>query len=225
MPVQDRISFLNLSTNTINTLDIMNNEEVIKVLYEFIKTKITVLDLSKFIPNEDDLEKFKKAVSDVQIEVQKNKNKKDFKIQKLEDMLKKIFEKLEMFEFDTIDDLTEELRKAYEEAKAINDENERLSATYGGSFAFVKTISDSVIETNVDRSDIEKLLLKVYLFVKDKINDDALILQGKNGFIDNVKSSITIDLIAEGIYTKIRNNYDEILELLYTNLLLYKECI
>ena len=203
----------------------MNNEEVIKVLYEFIKTKITVLDLSKFIPNEDDLEKFKKAVSDVQIEVQKNKNKKDFKIQKLEDMLKKIFEKLEMFEFDTIDDLTEELRKAYEEAKAINDENERLSATYGGSFAFVKTISDSVIETNVDRSDIEKLLLKVYLFVKDKINDDALILQGKNGFIDNVKSSITIDLIAEGIYTKIRNNYDEILELLYTNLLLYKECI
>lgn len=60
-----------------------------------------------------------------------------------------------MNEFESIDDLSEELRKAYEEAKRINEENQRLSETYGGSFAFVKTLSDAVIETNIDRSDIE----------------------------------------------------------------------
>ena len=39
----------------------MNNEEVIKVIYEFIKTKITVMDLSQFIPSDEDFEKFKIA--------------------------------------------------------------------------------------------------------------------------------------------------------------------
>ncbi len=48
--VNDRISFINLHSSPINTLDIMNNEEVIKVIYEFIKTKVSVMDLSKFIP-------------------------------------------------------------------------------------------------------------------------------------------------------------------------------
>ena len=47
--VNDRISFINLSSKVIDTLDIMNNEEVIKVVYEFIKTKITILDLGKFM--------------------------------------------------------------------------------------------------------------------------------------------------------------------------------
>lgn len=96
-----------------------------------------------------------KVVTELQNEVKKNQNKKDIKIQKLEDLVKEIFRKLEMNEFESIDDLSEELRKAYEEAKRINEENQRLSETYGGSFAFVKTLSDAVIETNIDRSDIE----------------------------------------------------------------------
>ena len=223
--VQDRIAFINIYTNPTNTLDIMNNEEVVKVLYEFIKTKITILDLSKFIPNEEDLNKFTKAVSDVQGEIKNNKNKKDIKVQKLEDLLKKIFEKLEMFEYETIDDLTEELRKAYDEAKAINDENERLSKAYGGSFAFVKTLSDAVVETNVDRSDVEKTLVIIYDIIKDTIYEDALIIQGKRGFVDATKSKITKILIKEKLYSKIKNSYDDILEMLYVNLLLYKESI
>ena len=40
-------------------------------------------------------------------------------------------------EYENIDELSDELRKAYEEAKRINEENERLSESYGGSFAFV----------------------------------------------------------------------------------------
>ena len=92
--VNDRISFINLTTQTINTLDIMNNDEVVNVIYEFIKTKISILDLSKFALTDDDFEKVKEGITNVQNEIKKNKNKKDIKVQKLEDLLKKIFERL-----------------------------------------------------------------------------------------------------------------------------------
>lgn len=223
--VNDRISFINLSSQAISTLDIMNNEEVIKVIYEFIKTKITILDLSKFTLTDDEFDKVKEAVTKLQDEVQKNKNKKDIKVQKLEEMLKKIFDRMNVFDYENIDELTDELKQAYEEARKINEENDRLSSSYGGSYAFVKTLSDSVVETNVDRSIIEKLLKIVYDSVKDTIYDDALILQGKKGFIDATKAKVTSIVLKEKIYKEIKNSYNEILELLYVNLLLYRESI
>ena len=223
--VNDRISFINLSSKVIDTLDIMNNEEVINVVYEFIKTKITVLDLSKFMPNSEDFNKVKDVITELQKEIQKNKNKKDIKIQKLEELLKDIFNKLQMLEYDNIDELSEDLKKALEDAKRINEENDRLSQAYGGSFAFVKTLSDAVIETNIDRSDIESFLKVVYENIKDTIYDDALIIQGKKGFVDATKSKITVTLIKEKLFKKIKGSYDEILGMLYVNLLLYKESI
>lgn len=223
--VNDRISFINLSSKVIDTLDIMNNEEVINVVYEFIKTKITVLDLSKFMPNSEDFNKVKDVITELQKEIQKNKNKKDIKIQKLEELLKDIFNKLQMLEYDNIDELSEDLKKALEDAKRINEENDRLSQAYGGSFAFVKTLSDAVIGTNIDRSDIESFLKVVYENIKDTIYDDALIIQGKKGFVDATKSKITVTLIKEKLFKKIKGSYDEILEMLYVNLLLYKESI
>lgn len=223
--VNDRISFINLTTNTIDTLDIMNNEEVINVIYEFIKTKVTVIDLSKFVIGEEEYKKVTETIIGLQNEIKSNKNKKDIKIQKLEDLIKDIFRRLEMNEFTSIDDLSEELRKAYKEAKAINEENQRLSATYGGSFAFVKTLSEAVIESNIDRSDIEKLLIVIYNAIKDTVFDDALKAQGKLGFATTTKAKVTVELIKSGLYKKIKNNYDSILEMLYVNLLLYKESI
>lgn len=222
--VNDRISFLNLHNDPINTLDIMNNDEVINVIYEFIKTKITVIDLGKFTLD-DNYKNVAKVVTELQNEVKKNQNKKDIKIQKLEDLVKEIFRKLEMNEFESIDDLSEELRKAYEEAKRINEENQRLSETYGGSFAFVKTLSDAVIETNIDRSDIEKLLVIVYSSIKDSIYDDALKQQGKTGFVTTTKTKVTAQLVKNGLYKKVKDGYTDILEMLYINLLLYKESI
>ncbi len=223
--VNDRISFINLHNNPINTLDIMNNDEVISVIYEFIKTKVTVIDLSKLTLNDEEYQKVVKTITDLQNEVKKNKNKKDIKIQKLEDLIKKIFERLQMGEFESIDDLSEELRKAYEEAKKINEENQRLSETYGGSFAFVKTLSDAVVETNIDRSDIEKLLIVVYSNIKDGIYDDALKQQGKLGFVTTTKSKVTAQLVRDGLYNKVKDGYTRVLEMLYVNLLLYKESI
>ncbi len=223
--VNDRISFMNLTTQTINTLDIMNNEEVVNVIYEFIKTKISILDLGKFALTDEEFEKVKTEITNVQNEIKKNKNKKDIKVQKLEDLLKKIFERLQMFEYSSLDELSDELRTAYEEAKRINDENDRLSQAYGGSYGFVKTLSDGVIETDIDRSIIEKCLAVVYNSIKDTIYDDALIIQGKKGFVDSTKTKITKQLVKEGLFSKIKNVYDDLLEILYTNLLLYKDSI
>ena len=223
--VNDRISFINLSTNAIDTLDIMNNDEVINVIYEFIKTRVTVIDLSKFVIGDEEYKKVTETITGLQNEIKNNKNKKDIKIQKLEDLIKDIFKRLEMNEFTSIDELSEELRKAYEEAKAINEENQRLSTAYGGSFAFVKTLSEAVIETNIDRSDIEKFLNVIYNAIKDTVFDDALKAQGKLGFVTTTKAKVTVELIKSGLYKKIKNNYDDILEMLYVNLLLYKESI
>ncbi len=203
----------------------MNNEEVVKVVYEFIKSKITILDLGKFMLKDEDFDKVKDVLTELQKEVQKNKNKKDIKVQKLEELLKKIFDKLQVFDYSNIDELSDELKQALEEAKKINEENDRLSEAYGGSFAFVKTLSDAVIDTKVDRSDIEKFLKVVYDNIKDTIYDDALIIQGKKGFVDSVKSKITIVLIKEKLFKQIKDYYDQILEMLYINLLLYKESI
>ncbi|WP_025725537.1 type I restriction endonuclease [Acholeplasma granularum] len=223
--VNDRISFINLSSKVIDTLDIMNNEEVIKVVYEFIKTRITILELGKFMLKEADFDKVKDVLTELQREVQKNKNKKDMKVQKLEELLKKIFDKLQVFDYATIDELSDELRTALEEAKRINEENDRLSQAYGGSFAFVKTLSDAVIETTIDRSDIEAFLKIIYDNIKDTIYDDALIIQGKKGFIDATKVKITVILIKEKLFKKVKDSYDDLLEMLYVNLLLYKESI
>ena len=223
--VNDRLSFINLHSNPINTLDIMNNEEVIKIIYEFIKTKVSVIDLKKFIPNDEQYNDFKKAIDDVQNEVKKNKNKKDIKIQKLDELLQKIFEKLSFSEFDSIDELTDELRQAYLEAKKINEENERLAKLYGGSYSFVKTLSDAVLETNIDRSNIEALLAIVYESIKDTVYDDVLIMQGKKGFVDATKSLVTKQIVKNGLYKVVKSSYDEILGMLYVNLLNYKESI
>ena len=65
----------------------------------------------------------------------------------------------------------------------------------------------------------------VYEAVEDTIYDDALIIQGKKGFVDSVKSKITKTILKEGLYKKIKNSYDDILGMLYINLLLYKESI
>ena len=223
--INDRISFINLTTQTINTLDIMNNDEVINVIYEFIKTKITVLDPGKFALTDEEFNKIKTEITNVQNEIKKNKNKKDIKVQKLEDLLKEIFGKLQMFEYSSIDELTDELRIAYEDAKRINEENDRLSQAYGGSYGFVKTLSDGVIETDMDRSIIERFLDIVYSNIKDAIYYDALIIQGEKGFISSTKAKITKLLVKEDLYSKIKKYYDEMLEILYTNLLIYKESV
>ena len=62
-----------------------------------------------------------------------------------------------------------------------------------------------VIETTIDRSDLEKMLVIVYDAIKDTIYDVALVAQGKRGFVDSTKAKVTVKLIKDKVYTKIKS--------------------
>lgn len=221
--VQERIDFINLKTDTVNMMDIISNDEVVKIIYEFIKTKIIILNLGELGENEPRIKRFTDIVTEVQKEIKKNKNKEDIKIVMLDQLLQKIFNKLEIADLDKLDDLSDELLEALKNARDINHENDRLAENYGGNFGFVKTYQDAVeIYNDADKKDIEKMLLIAYQDIKDKLDNDILIIQGRKNFIDSIKQNITKLLLKEKLYLKVKNFYDQILSELYTNIQWFK---
>lgn len=221
--VQDRINFINLSNEPIGMMNVISNKEVVEILYEFIKIKIMILDLGKFSQDNPHFQRFAKIVQDVQNEIKKNKNKGDIKIAELEELLKKIFNKLEIVDLSDLDSMSDELIEALERARNINYENERLSKMYGGNYAFVKTYQDAILTyTQCDNKEIERVLVLIYENIKDVVDKDIVIVQGRKNFADSIKKKVTKFLIKEQIYKNIRGFYDALLSELYTNIQLFK---
>lgn len=216
---QERIDFINLSTNSVDMLNVISNDEVVEILYEFIKTKIMIMDLGNFSEDDPVVQRFTEVVRTIQNEIKNNKNKDDIKIIKLDQLLQEIFNKLSISNLDDLDAITDELLEALKQAKEINNENDRLANIYGGNFAFVKTYKDC-IETysDVNNKSVEKMLMLVYENIKDLIGTDSLIIQGKLNFVNTLKSKITTQLLREGIYSDIKIVYDKVLSDLYTNI-------
>lgn len=220
--VQDRIDFINLSTNTVDMMKVISNDEVVEILYEFIKTKITIMNLGEFSPDNPTIRRFEKTVRQIQTEIKNNKNKGDIKIVKLDQLLQDIFNKLSISDLSDLDAITDELLEALKQARDINYENDRLANLYDGNFAFVKTYQDAVADYSVDKSVIEKMLVIIYENIKDVITADSLIVQGRKNFIASIKQNITKQLLKEKIYSKVKDYYDKILSELYTNIQLFK---
>lgn len=220
--VQNRIDIINLSTNTVEMMDVISNDEVIEILYEFIKTKIIIMDLGQLTPENPEFQRFEKVVREVQTEIKNNKNKGDIKIVKLDQLLQEIFNKLSISDLSDIDSITDELLEALKRARDINYENERLAALYGGNYAFVKTYQDAIENYSADKSEIEKVLVIIYEEIKDVIDSEALIIQGRKNFADSIKSKVTAKLLKEKLFSKIKGFYDQILNELYTNIQLFK---
>lgn len=220
--VQDRIDFINLSTNTVDMMKVISNNEVVEILYEFIKTKITIMNLGEFSPDNPTIRRFEKTVRQIQTEIKNNKNKGDIKIVKLDQLLQDIFNKLSISDLSDLDAITDELLEALKQARDINYENDRLANLYDGNFAFVKTYQDAVADYSVDKSVIEKMLVIIYEDIKDVITADSLIVQGRKNFIASIKQNITKQLLKEKIYSKVKDYYDKILSELYTNIQLFK---
>jgi len=216
--VQLRIDLLNLRSQTIDTLAIMNNKEVMEIIYEFFKTRVLILDLGAFNEEAPEIKELKDAIEKLQNQIKRNKNRNDIKIKKLEELLKDVFSRLNI---NNIEELTEELKKAANEAEKINDENDRLAEIYGGHYSFVKTFSDSIINYNVDKSDVEKLLLTIYDDLKDKLKGDSITIQGKTNFVKAIQKNITPVLFNTGLYSKVKGCLGDILSDLYTNIQLF----
>lgn len=221
--VQDRINFINLSNEPVGMMDVISNKEVVEILYEFIKIKIMILDLGKFSQDNPHFQRFAKIVQDVQNEIKKNKNKGDIKIAELEELIKKIFNKLEIVDLSDLDSMSDELIEALERARNINYENERLSKMYGGNYAFVKTYQDAILTyTQCDNKKIERVLVLIYENIKDVVDKDIIIVQGRKNFADSIKKKVTKLLLKEQLYKDIKNFYDALLNELYTNIQLFK---
>lgn len=219
---QERIDFINLSNNTVNMMDVISNDEVVEILYEFIKVKIIIMDLGQITQDNPRFKRFSKVVRDIQNEIKKNKNKGDIKIKKLDELLQKIFNDLSISDLSDLDSITDELLEALERARNINYENERLSKLYGGNYAFVKTYQDAIELYPADKSDVERTLVIIYQIIEDVLDKDVILIQGRKNFADSVKSKATKLLLKEKIYGKIKEFYAQLLNELYTNIQLFK---
>lgn len=203
-------------------MDVISDNDVVEILYEFIKTKIMIMDLSALSPNDTRFQRFEKTVREIQQEIKNNKNKDDIKIVKLDQLLQEIFQKLAISDLLDLDSITDELLDALKQARNINIENNRLSELYGGNYAFVKTYQDASENFNLDKSEIEKILVVVYEDIKNVITAESLIIQGRNNFIASIKHNITKQLLKEKLYSKVKIYYDKLLSELFTNIQLFK---
>lgn len=219
---QERINFINLSTNTVNMMDIISNEEIVEILYEFIKTKITIMNLGEIAENNPKLQRFFDVVREIQNEIKNNKNKDDIEVRKLDELLQKIFNDLSISDLENIDEITDELLDALKRARDINYENERLSQIYGGNYSFVKTYQDAIITYKIDNKEMERTLVLIYGAIKDVLDKEIIIVQGRKNFVDSVKSKVTKLLLKEKLYSKIKTFYEPLLNELYSNLQLFK---
>lgn len=221
--VQERIDFINLASKPVDMMNVISNDEVVTILYDFIKTAIMILDLGKFTPDSPEYQRFEKTVRAVHEEISRNKNKGDIKVMKLDQLLQEIFNKLSISDLSDLDSITDELLEALKQAQNINYENERLASQYGNNFAFVKTYQDAVTDyTVVDQSVFEGTLVVVYENIKDTLSVDGITAQGRKKFVDNIKKESTKDLLKAGLYQRVKAYYDAILNELYTNIQIYK---
>ena len=225
--VQARIDFVNLTSTPTTMMDIISNKEIVEILYEFLKTKIEILDMSKLVDamkdfvDKDEYKTMVDLVTKVQDEIKRNRNHNQIEMVKLDEVLQKLFA---MLDISNLDDINEELRAILEEARRINEENERLSARYGGSYAFVKTYTDAIeVHPEYDKEDIAKVLDIVYEAVKDIRSANILVLQGRDNFKASVMKMTVPKLIKSKLYMKLslKDWYEDILAETYSNMRIF----
>ena len=223
---QERIDFINLRDNPVSMMDIISNDEVVKLVYDFLLMSIKIIDLSRFDPNSSSsYQDFTETIRKVQDEIKRNKNKSDLRIITLNEALKKLFNAMDITDISQLDDITVEMRKILEEAEQINRENDRLAAIFDDNFAMVKTYQDSMIKRpDLSNRDIEEAIKLIYSQIKDVIGVDTLAVQGRAGFIDETKKKTTKLLLKSGLYKELglKNWIDSLLSDMYTNLQSYK---
>ena len=225
--VQARIDFVNLKSTPTNLLAIISNKEVVDILYEFFKTKIEILDLGKLVDamkqfaTTEEYKELTELVTKVQNEIKRNRNHNQIEMVKLDELLQKLFRDMDIA---NIAEMNDELRKALEEAKRINNENERISARYDGSYAFVKTYTDAVeIHPEYDKEDIAAVMDIVYEAVKEITTANILILQGRDNFISSLNSKTITKLIKAKLYGKLalKDWYGSLLSETYANMKMF----
>lgn len=222
---QERIDFINLSEAPVSMMDMIDNDEIVEIIYEFLIVNVSVIDLSRFDPTNTSYQKFTRTLTDIQNEIKKNKNKDDIRIVYLNEALRKIFEKLDIKDLDELDGLDEKMQAILLEAIEINKENERLAEIYDGNYALVRTYQDAMVKRpDLNNKEIEAAIKIIYGEIKDIIGIETLVVQGREGFIDETKKKVVKPLLKSKLYKQLglKNWIDLLLSELYTNLQNYR---
>lgn len=222
---QEKIDFINLKEEPVRMLDLISDEEVVEIVYEFIKTSVSVIDLSRFDPEDARYKRFNRTLTDVKHEISKNRNKGDIRMVSLDAALQKLFARMDIHSLDDLDSLSDELSAILKKAIAINAENDRLAAKYGGNFGLVKTYQDIMTDRpELNNKDVEAAVGLVYEKIKDAIAADILVVQGRQGFIDETKKKVVKELLKSGLYKRLglKTWMEIFLSNLYSNLQNYR---
>ena len=222
---QEKIDFLNLREEPVRMLDLISDEDVVKIVYEFLKTSVSVIDISRFDVSDKHYKELAKTLTDVQHEIKKNRNKNDICMISLDAALQQLFARMDIHSVDELPWLNEELQSILKKAIAINKENERLAAQYGGNFGMVKTYQDIMSDRDdLDNKRVEQAMGIIYNTIKDARDTDILVLQGRQGFIDETKKKVVLELLTSGLFKELGlNSWLEILlSNMYTNLQNYR---
>lgn len=223
--VQNRIHLRNLRDDSaINMLAILNDEEIVDVVYEFVKTNPTIMNLGN-LANADknpDLDAIIKNINHIHEEIAKNHNRNQSQLVKLDKVLSEIFKKLDIHDENDLFDIKQELKEALDELHRINEENDRLAQKYGGEYAFVISYT-MLCEQNpdIEPADIESIMTTIYNAIKENTNKNHLLIQGRDNFIRHNERVATISLVKSGLWKKLsikKEWLDDVLNKLYTNL-------
>ena len=194
---------------------------------EFFKTKIEILDLSKLtdamkdLANTEEFTTLTTLVKDVQSEIKKNRNHNQIEMVKLDEILQKLFQTLDIVDLANIN---EEFRAILDGIRRINEENERISARYGGNYAFVKTYTDAIeVHPDIDKEVIARVVDVIFEAISEIKSANMLILQGRDNFMASINEKTTIKLIKEGLYddANLDDWYDDLLAETYTNMKIF----
>lgn len=222
--VQHRIDLLNLQHNPTDTMQVISNKEVVEIIYEFIKTRVIILNLGKLagVPEDNpDVQAVVDTLGKLQKSIQNNHNRNQSELVKLDKLLQTIFAKLDFKNIDELAGVNDELLAALKEMERINAENERLAAKFGGKFAFVKTLTDCAEQhSELNRNDIETVMTTLYESIKDVSERNTLLLQGRENFIAYNKKKAVTTFVKNGLFKKLQiaKWLDGLLSDLYTNL-------
>ncbi len=245
--VQKRIDFLNIKDKPIDLLTVLDNREVVDIMYNFKKTNVHIADFEKLVEKygtkkatdiNNSFEDIIKTLEKIQNEVQKTKNPYQAELISLDDLLKKLFELLDIQNIEDLgnyEELKKQFEKAYKEIQKINEQNERLAKQFEGEFSFVATYQSLIKEKLANntfknnekeqyKDDVLKMMDIIYQKYKKILSKDRYFINNRKNFITGLKKEVVVEMVKAGLYTKLElsGNIDNILTDLYRNVLKYK---
>lgn len=221
--VERRIKFINLLERPVEEISkgYLNNEEIITIIYEFIKLKSYILDLSKFI----DQTETGRTINNIINEVKKSKNINTNRMIKLDEALKKVLEKLKIADIDELKNIDEELSTIYSDLQNINEENEKLAKEFNGDYGYVKTLYDCIEEyPDIDKEALVKFLKITQKYVDKVIITNKQLYRKRNLFIATIESKSAEEMFDAGLFDEIdmEKMFGIILRKVYGNVNLVK---